>query len=145
MEGKRPVPLPDAVTAPFWEACRRHELVVQYCEACDVPRFPPQPMCARCRSFACRWRPASGRGEVFSFVVCHPPVLPAFRDRAPYLVVLVQLAESDRLRMIGNLLGCTPQETRIGMPVEVCFEEVEDGLILPQWRPLMADSRPPAR
>jgi uncharacterized OB-fold protein len=127
----RPVPDPDDASAGFWEACARHELVLQTCASCGVVRFPPRPMCPACTSFDHTWVPASGRGRVWSWVVAHPPVLPAFADRAPYNVVVVELDEG--VRIIGNLLDSP--EIREGMNVEVAWEDVEDGVSLPVWRP----------
>jgi len=102
-------------------------------------------MCPGCRSLRCQWRPLSGRGTVFSWVICHGPVLPAFRERVPFPVVLVELADDPSLRMLGNLVEPTspggalrdvsPGVLRVGLPVEVCFEDVTADLALPQWRP----------
>ena len=78
----------------------------------------------------------SGHGRVFSYVVCHPPVLPAFGERVPYAVLLVELEEDPRIRLIGNLLDAPPEAARIGLEVEVCFEDVGQGVVLPQWRPV---------
>jgi uncharacterized OB-fold protein len=76
----------------------------------------------------------SGKGVVYSKVVCHPPVLPAFQDRVPYAVVLVELDEDPCLRLVGNVLDCAPEQLRIGLPVQVAFEELSDEITLPQWR-----------
>jgi len=75
----------------------------------------------------------SGRGTVYSRVVCHPPVLPAFQERAPYAVVLVELEEDPGLRMVGNVQGCAPEDVEIGMPVRVTFQDLNDEIALPQW------------
>lgn len=88
-------------------------------------------MCPSCHSFEHEWTPASGRGRIWSWVVVHPPVLPAFADRAPYNVVVVELDEG--VRMIGNLLDV--EEIREGMAVEIAWEDVEEGISLPVWRP----------
>jgi uncharacterized OB-fold protein len=132
----RPLPEPDADSAPFWEACGRHELRVQRCGECGARRHPPRPLCPHCQSSQVEWERLSGRGEVYSWVVAHPPVLPAFQDRVPFAVVLVALAEDSRLRFVGNLLGCEPGDVRIGLPVEVAFEELAADVTLPQWRPV---------
>lgn len=133
-----PLPVPDEVSAPFWEACRRRELVMQRCTGCRRFHYPPRIMCPGCQSTDFEWAPVSGRGTIYSFVVCHPPVLPAFAARAPYAVVLVELADDPGLRMVGNLLGCPPDAIEIGMPVEATFQDVSDELALPQWRPARA-------
>ena len=49
----RPLPVPDLESAPYWEACRRHELRFQRCGDCGTFRFPPNPICHACRYF---WR-----------------------------------------------------------------------------------------
>ena len=131
----RPVPLPDDATSPYWEAARRHELVVQRCGECGARRFPPRPLCPHCRSFGSEWEPVSGRGTVYSFVVCHAPVLPAFESRLPLVIVLVELACDPGLRIVGNLLECAPADVAIGLPVQVVFEDVDPETTLPQWRP----------
>jgi hypothetical protein len=131
----RPLPLPDEVTAPFWEGCRRGELRMQRCAACGRFRFLPRPMCPDCRSLDSEWVRMSGAGTLFSFVICHPPVLPAFQAQAPYAVALVELAEDPGLRMIGGVLDCPPDRLRIGQKLLVSFEEIEGGFVLPQWRP----------
>ena len=130
----RPLPLPDDDTRPFWEHCRRHELRMQRCGDCGALRFTPRPLCPRCLSGACEWVPVSGRGTIASRVVVHPPVLPAFADRVPYAVVLVELAEDPTLRMVGNVLDAAPDEVEIGRPVEVAFEELTEEITLPQWK-----------
>jgi uncharacterized OB-fold protein len=129
----RPVPQPDEDSAPFWEAAARHELVIQRCASCGTLRHPPRPMCPTCRSTETTWVRASGRGRVWSWVVAHPPVLPAFADKVPYNVVVIHLEEG--IRMIGNLLDVPPGQITDGMEVTVDFEDVEDGVSLPAWRP----------
>jgi hypothetical protein len=70
---------------------------------------------------------------VWSWVVAHPPVLPAFADKVPYSVAVVELPEG--VRMLGNLLGVPNEEITAGMEVVVDFEDVGEGVVLPQWRP----------
>lgn len=129
-----PLPLPDEVTAPFWAACRRGQLVVQRCVDCGRRRFPPREMCPHCHSFASDWPAVSGRGRIYSRVVVHGPVLPSLAARVPYAVVLVELDEEAGLRMVGNVLGASPEALRIGAPVEVVFEVLTPEISLPQWR-----------
>jgi len=130
---ERPLPFPDDASAPFWEACRRRELRMQQCSGCKKLRFPPRPMCPRCQSFDSEWVPVSGRGRIYSFVVAHAPVLPAFAGRVPFPIVLVELDEDAGLRIVGNLVG-QKAPVRIGARVEVAFEEVAPDVTLPQWR-----------
>ena len=62
-------------------------------------------MCPRCQSTELEWIPMSGRATVWSFVVPHPPLLPAFAELAPYNVVVVALDEDPNLRLVGNLVA----------------------------------------
>ncbi len=115
---------------PYWEAARRRELRFQRCTNCGAWRFPPGPMCPRCLSFAHEWARASGRARLVSWVVVHPPVLPAWKERVPFPVVLVE-----GVRTIGGLLGATAAELRMDMPMVVDFAPSPDGDLVPHWRP----------
>ena len=90
-------------------------------------------------------RYVSGRARrvaIWSFVVVHPPVLPAYAELSPYPVVVVELDEDPALRMVGNVVATPdgpinevdPASLRIGLPVEVAFAEV-GGMTLPRWIP----------
>lgn len=137
IEGQ-PLPAPDEDSRPFWEGCRRGELLMQRCAACRRFRFYPRPMCPDCRSFDSTWEKMSGRGSIYSWIVAHKPVMPAFADRVPMAVVLVELEEDPGLRLVGNLRDCANERIEIGLPVEVIFEAVADDVTLPQWRPRRA-------
>jgi uncharacterized OB-fold protein len=131
---RHPPPLPetDGPLAPFLAAARERRLVVQRCTGCGALRFPPRELCSGCLGTEATWVPVSGRGEVFSYNVMHQVYHPAFADRVPYAVVVVRLAEGPK--MVSSLVDCPPGEIRIGMPVEVTFEEVAPGVTLPRFR-----------
>ena len=126
--------------APFWAGTARGELLVQACDSCGRWRFPPRPMCPHCRSLVSGWEATSGRGTVWSFVVPHPPLLPACSELAPYNVIVVALDEDPKIRMVGNLLASAdgqineidPATITVGEPVSVVFQHVED-VYLPRW------------
>ena len=135
--------LPDVdepTTKEFWAGCARGELLVQACDACGARRMPPRPMCPVCRSTAVRWEKTSGRGRVWSFIVAHPPLLPAFASEAPYNAVIVELADDPSIRFVGNLVTnaegpigeIDPATITIGEPVHVVFHRIED-VALPRW------------
>lgn len=130
-------PVVDDDGAPFWEYAGRGELRVQTCADCAEPRFPPRPCCPHCQSFASEWRAVSGRGRVWSYVVPHPPLLPDYAEQAPYNVIVVELADAPRIRLVGNLVtgpdaplnSLSPDRIRIGARVQVVFSSTG----LPQW------------
>ena len=53
----------------------------------------------------------------------------------PYVIAIVELAEGPRL--MTNLVGveADPAKIRIGMPVEVVFDDVTSEVTLPKFRP----------
>ncbi len=126
--------------APFWAGTARGELLVQTCASCGRRRFPPRPMCPHCRSIESRWDAMSGKATVWSFVVPHPPLLPAYSELAPYNVIVVALDDDPLIRMVGNLVTAAdgpineidPATITIGEPVEVVFSPVDD-VVLPRW------------
>jgi len=130
-------PVIDSDGAPFWGYARQGELRVQSCADCGELRFPPRPCCPHCQSFASEWREVAGHGRIWSYVVPHPPLLPDYADQAPYNVLVVELADAPRIRLVGNLvaepgarLDSVPAERiRIGAKVQVVFS----GEGLPQW------------
>jgi uncharacterized OB-fold protein len=132
--------LDDVDGAPFWEGTARKELLVQQCAACGQRRMPPRPMCPKCRSIESQWAPVSGKAKIWSFIVPHPPLLPAFQELAPYAVITVELDEEPGLRMVGNLVTSEdgaineidPATIEIGEAVEVVFSKVED-VHIPRW------------
>jgi uncharacterized OB-fold protein len=124
----------------FWDGCARGELLVQACGACGKWRMPPRPMCPACRSVEVVWVLTSGRGRVWSFIVPHPPLLPAYNDVAPYNAIVVALEEEPEVRFVGNLVASAdapinsidPATIQIGEPVRVVFQHVE-GVNFPRW------------
>jgi uncharacterized OB-fold protein len=122
-------------TTPFWEGTARGELLVQQCDGCGRLRFPPRPVCPWCRSFEATWTPMSGDATLWSWVIAHPPLLPAYAERAPYNVIVVTLTEDTALRMVGNLDGADPGAIGIGAPLRVTFPEPIDDVVLPRWVP----------
>lgn len=135
------LPRPDGDSAPFWEGCAAGELRVQTCGSCGRRRMPPRPMCPRCQSLDVDWSRTSGRGRVWSFVVAHPPLLPAYAAEAPYNVAVIELEEDPSIRFVGNVVdgpdallnSVDPRGLVIGEPVKVCFAAPVDGIALPRW------------
>jgi len=133
-EYAKPLPYPDAETKPYWDWAKQHELRMQRCADCSEVRFPPRPMCPACNSMRDEWVPMSGTGTIYSWVVIHPPVLPAFAADAPYAVVLVQLDDDPTLRLVGTVSDIAPADLAAGIAVEVWFDDVTDDISLPRWR-----------
>lgn len=122
-------PVPNLDDQFFWDGVAAGRLLVQRCGSCGVLRHPPQPMCAVCGSLERDTQEASGRGTVFAWLISAPG--PSGGDER--FVALVELEEG--IRLVSNLVGVERQSVTIGMPVRVEFVEVDDGVVLPQFRP----------
>ena len=129
---KKPLPHVDEENRWFWEACARHELVLQKCGQCDRIRFYPRALCPACLSGDVRYLRASGRGRVYTFTVTHQNQAPGFRDELPYVMAYVELEEGPRI--LTNIVETPPHEVKIGMPVEVLFENVDEELAIPKFK-----------
>jgi uncharacterized OB-fold protein len=129
----RPMPVPTAISAGFWEAARRHELVIQRCSSCERYRHYPQPRCPHCGSDDWSWAPVSGKGTIYTYTVTHHRFHPAWDDLRPYAVATVELAEG--VRMVSDLPAEDTADVAIGAAVEVFFEEfAEEEVSLPRFR-----------
>ena len=130
--GERVKPAIGRDNAFFWEGVEQRELRIQQCGGCGVLRHPPAPLCARCGSTHQQHVVSSGRGVVYSHVTHHYPPLPGVE--LPHTVLLVELEES--VRVISELAaGADPAAVRIGLPVQVAFQQVPGGQLLPVFAP----------
>jgi uncharacterized OB-fold protein/acyl dehydratase len=136
--GGRPRPSLNQDVSFFWEGAAKGQLLIQRCSDCQSLRHPPGPGCPKCSSM--EWRPAimSGMGEIYSFVRHHHPAIAPFEAGHP--VILVQLDEGPRLisELVEDDAGAG--EIKIGMRVEVQFDEVEEGFTMPRFRIVAHDS-----
>lgn len=127
------LPRPNPETAAYWEGCRRHELLIQRCTQCSEYQFYPRVLCSACLSEQVEWVRSSGRGHVLTFTIVRRAVSEAYAPEVPYVVALVQLAEGPR--MMSNLVQCEPDSVKVGMPVEVIFEDWSKETTIPKFRP----------
>ncbi|MFD6113321.1 bifunctional MaoC family dehydratase N-terminal/OB-fold nucleic acid binding domain-containing protein [Streptomyces yangpuensis] len=127
---QRPRPVVNRDNQGFWAGVQDHRLLIQRCTSCTTLRFPWLPGCNTCASPDWDTVEACGDGTVFSYVVMHHPPFPAFDP--PYAVALVELAEG--VRMISNITGVPYDKVRIGMPVRLEFQRVDDDLELLVFR-----------
>ena len=119
---------------PYWEGARKRELWLQRCKVCAKAWYPIGPGCPRCLSMDFEWQRMSGRGTVHNYVIYHKAWTPWFEKRVPYAVVQVELEEGPRLTT--NLLDYPVKDVKIGLPVEVAFEDIPGDITLVQFRPV---------
>jgi len=126
---------PDVWTEPFWAAAAEHRLVVPRCTRCGTFRFPPSAFCWRCQAQAVEWVERSGRGTIYSYTIVWHPVLPDLADSVPFAPVVVELPDTDHVRVVGALTEATTAVARVGLDVELVWRDVRDGETVPTWRP----------
>jgi uncharacterized OB-fold protein len=129
----RPLPQPTPITQPFWGAARQHRLSIQRCRSCEQYVFYPRPLCPHCGSADLEWRDVSGRGTVYSYTIARRATARPFEPDVPYVIAIVELEEGPR--MTTNIVGCPPDDVRIGMAVVAQFEDASDEITLVKFRP----------
>ncbi len=128
----RPLPALAGLTGEFYAWCAQGELRFQRCDACGAWRHVPREICARCGAAAWSWARSSGRGRIFTWTVAVRAMHPAFAADAPYAPVVVEMDEG--VRLVGQMVDCSPDALAIDMPVEVVFVPASADVTLPKFR-----------
>jgi hypothetical protein len=131
----RPVPVPDEVSAPFWEAAARHVLALARCASCGAFTHPPDAECRACGSAepGFEFVEVDGAGTVRSWTVVRQSFLPGFDDDVPFVLVDVELADAPGIRLIGRLLDGPAASLRAGMAATLAFEDLGPGVSVPAF------------
>ena len=102
-----------------------------------LPKFVyyPRSVCPRCGSDDLTWTAVSGKGTVHAFAIPHRHPNPCFTADGPYVVALVELEEGARI--MSNLVDVdpTPEAVKVGMAVEIVYDDVTAEVTLPKFRP----------
>ena len=132
---KKPVPMITPESERYWQGCKQHELWLRHCNACARAYFYPRDVCPNCGSRDVIWKQASGRGTVYTYAIVQRAPTPAFSEDVPFVNALIELEEGPR--MLASLVGieADPARVRVGMPVEVTFEDITEEISLPKFRP----------
>lgn len=127
----------DPDSGPFFAAAARQRLVVRFCGRCERPIHLPKAFCPECHVDAGEWREVRGAGRVHTWTTVEHQVHPG--HPTPYTVVVVELDDHPGVRLLGSLPGRADVEA--GQAMEVWFEDLADGVVLPQWRPTATTTR----
>jgi len=144
----RPRPAINRDNQFLYDGYRAHELRLPRCNGCSRLFFPPSPRCSACGSFDIGYVVSTGRGTLYSHVTVHHPQVPGFRY--PLVVALVELEEG--VRFVADLVGVTPAQVVVGMPLELEWLDSHPALVdgatdsrgpisLPQFRPATPQRR----
>ena len=127
------IPEPNAHNAPFFEGANAGKLRLQRCTSCLSWTFPWKERCQDCGSNLMEWADASGQGTLFSHALLRRVYHPRHEDRLPIRLAQIDLPEG--IRLWSNLVNAGDRVIRVGMSVEVTFEEFPDGGVIPVFQP----------
>lgn len=121
----RPLPRENAYvdTRPFWDGVAQGRLVLQYCTEAKKYQHYPRPVSIFTGRRTLEWREVAGTGAIYAFTVVRIPG-PGLEGRLPLCVATVELDEG--VRMIANILDCTPEELAIGKRVKLSWDTLAE-------------------
>ncbi|MFF0815752.1 Zn-ribbon domain-containing OB-fold protein [Rhodococcus sp. NPDC003318] len=127
VHGRRALPELTELTATHWTSGGSGMLSVQRCLRCRRWSFPPSPCCRYCWCTDLAFEPVTGKGVLVSWSRVDEPVGSA--STPPNLVGVVNLEEG--VRLLLGLVEAGPDDLRVGAPVCLVFEQIDDRIWLP--------------
>jgi len=129
---QRVLPAIEGPSAFFWTSGADGRLRFLCCSTCSYFVHPPTSYCPNCGGRDVAPRVVGGRGTVYSFTVNHQPW---DGSADSYIIGVVEMDEQDGLRLMTNIVDVAPDAMRIGLRVEVVFED-HAPIHLPVFRPV---------
>lgn len=114
------------LSAPYFTAARSGRLLLPHCPR-DGYFFYPRQCCPTCLREDWQWREAPPRATLYTFTVDRVGLDPNHQLPLPHIIALAQLDCGPRI--LGPLRGCAPEEVRVGMPLELVFEQFAEGAV----------------
>lgn len=134
----KPMPVMTDISAPFWNALKDGQIQLQQCNACQAWTFYPRRHCTSCLAHDLSWKEVSGRGTLYTFTVARIPTLPEFAGPEPQILAVVELDQGVRINT--TLVGLSPDEIKVGMPVKPVRARVkDDGTVLLRYTGAQVD------
>ena len=131
----KPLPEIRPETKPYWDACKKHELLIPKSKETGELFFYPRAMSpGDDMSEDIEWVKSKGKGKIWTFSVHHMGPSKAYKGDPPHVVALVEMEEG--VKMMTNIVDCDPKDVEIGMDVEVVFDDVTEEVTLPKFRPV---------
>ena len=111
----RPIPVPNELTKPFWDAARRQVLELQRCQACKHFQHPPYATCVSCMATDLAFEPVSGKGAIYSYTIMYHTGDRRFTAAIPYASIIVELDDAPGTLLAANLLEASYTEAKVGV------------------------------
>jgi len=129
----KPLPEPNPVSQPFWDALREHRIRLQRSKKTGKVVYYPRLVSPYGPKDELEWVECSGRGTVYSYTVARRPTAPQWADDGDYVIAIVELEEGARLT--ANILNCPADQVKVGMAVRALFQDVTPEVTLLQFEP----------
>ncbi len=129
------IPQPNMIDREFWAHCAAERLMFQACGSCGLLRHPPTPFCASCRSSDIAWREAPPIGQVYSYTVSHVSQTRGLKGNRSTIIAVVEFPGFGPVRLVTNI-ATEAENLHVGLPVELFWKRVSDGMSLPLFRPV---------
>jgi hypothetical protein len=91
---QKPEPQANADSRPYWEACRREELIYQFCEECGKAQFYPRGRCVHCSNATLKWLTSAGGGRIYALTEVH---VGQRNNAAPYYLAMIEMDEGFKI------------------------------------------------
>ena len=128
----RVLPALDDENRFFWTSGADGQLRFLRCNNCGYYLHPPLPQCPMCESRDLSPSAVSGKATVHSFTINHQPW---DGSTEPWAIILVEFPEQEGMRLTSNIVNCAIEDVKIGMPVQVWFEQHDD-IYFPLFEPV---------
>jgi uncharacterized protein len=129
----KPLPKPSKWSQAFWDGTKQHKLLLKKCSKCGKIDHPPYLFCTNCWAEEHQWIESSGKGKIYAFSTVMLGAPPGFDIDIPYTIAMVDLAEGPR--MLTTIVDSNPDDLKIGMDVEVVFDDLIEGVTLFRFKP----------
>jgi hypothetical protein len=133
----RPIPIPNELSQPFWDAAKEQKLVLQKCSACGKWNYPPRQNCNSCSARdTLQWQEVQNpTGHVDVHLIIRDSRIRGFRSAQPINFAIIRLNEDPGINFLSNLPGTAPGEFKDGDQVEVVFAAIEGSdQLVPEWQ-----------
>lgn len=133
-ESNSVVPNPREQALPYWKSAREHKLKFLRCEDCETWIDYIKLQCSNCGSRKLSWSACSGKGRLYSYSILYRAASPAFREKVPYVLAIIELEEG--IKMMSHLINHDLAQIEVGMEIEACFDDAEDEMAVPYFQPV---------
>jgi uncharacterized OB-fold protein len=81
------------------------------------------------------WKQAAGSAEVYTHTTIHHASHESVKPNLPYVVSVVTFPDVPGVRLVTNITDVDPKQVHIGMPVQLWWDAIGDGMYIPRFKP----------